>query len=97
MKELYSMLPVGQSKAIPISEVAALWDMPMRSARRMVERMWRSHYPVCNLFNGYFRPETREELKAYWKIIHSYKCNLESKERFVRVALDRFNNRRMPI
>jgi hypothetical protein len=97
MKELYNLLPIGQANAIPISEIAERWNMTPRRARKHIEEMWYNNLPVCNLMNGYFRPENVDELKAYGNIIHSYKCQFERKFRRVGLAIERFNNERMSI
>jgi hypothetical protein len=95
MKEFYLMLPKGKSNAIPISEVAALWGVPERRARKMIGQMWNHNMPVCNLFGGYFRPGNIGELKSYWRIIRAYKCNFEKKEYRVRRCMEQFDNETM--
>lgn len=92
MKELYLLLPEGKSNAIPISEVAALWGVPERRARKMIGQMWNHNMPVCNLFGGYFRPESILELKSHWRIIRAYKCNFERKEYRIRRCIEQFDN-----
>jgi hypothetical protein len=97
MKELYSMLPIGQSNAIHIDSIAMMWGMSERRAREIIEQMWYNNMPVCNLRSGYFRPESVEDIEAYRKIIHSYKCKFNNKERRVRLAAEQFENERMEL
>ena len=97
MKILYEMIPLGQRNAIPLSDLSELWCLSPRETRRQIEKMINTNMPVCNLRNGYFRPETASELKAYLQIIHSYKIRFEKKHYRLKTILEHFDNVSMPL
>lgn len=90
MQDLYDQLPVGRENAIKITDIAFIWGTTTRDARRKIEHMWYSGMPVCNLFDGYFRPRTVDELRQYLNIVASYKRKLMKKEYRVKCAIDDF-------
>ena len=92
MKTLYNQIPIGSKNAMPLCDLSAMWGLSPRETRRQIEQMINSNMPVVNLRAGYFRPETAEELKAYLKIIHSYKCRFEKKHYRLKTMLERFDN-----
>lgn len=96
MTELYNLLPVGQANAIGIEKVSELWNMSDRLARNTMKVLtMKYHLPVINLFNGYFRPETAEEIDSYLKISLKYKKSHERKCYHLQRCKDEFNNQTM--
>lgn len=90
MKTMYNQLPSGQANAMRIDDISEMWGMTNRRARKIIERMWHNNLPVCNLFNGYFRPSTVEELKSYLNIINAYKREFMKKEYRVKRCIEAF-------
>ena len=89
LKQMYELLPLGASEALNLGKCKKTlgFKYSRRKLRKVFEEMISNGLPVCNLRRGYFRPATDEELIAYIKIIHSYKCKFDTKETDLQKAL----------
>jgi hypothetical protein len=95
LKDLYQVIPIGKANAKPIFEIAFVWGVPERTARKLIEQMIYKELYVVNVRSGYFRPAVREELEAYSNIIHSYKLKFEKKAYRLRKGLEQWDNVKM--
>lgn len=91
LKQMYELLPLGASDALDLGKCKKRLEFKhdRRKLRKVFEEMISNGLPVCNLRSGYFRPATDEELIAYIKIIHSYKCKFATKESDLKNALSK--------
>ncbi len=88
-KKLWERIPVGKNNAVKLEELTELLGCgSTRQARKDIEEMIYNDLIVCNLRAGYFRPGNLKELKAYHKIISSYKKKLLKKEYRLKKAID---------
>lgn len=94
-RRVYEAVPLGQKNAMKLDELCIALSYPVdgRALREVFEELNNIEHPVINLRTGYFRPETPEELAAYLKINHSYKCKFAKKEHHLKRALENFGMR----
>lgn len=87
---LYNLIPTGKANAISRRDLVAITGISERGIRRILEHIAYSKgvLPVCNLFHGYFKPETAEELKAFARINHAYLRKFAQKKRVIERAID---------
>lgn len=65
-EKVYSLIPEGKIRAIPMSFLASLLNTNERETRRAV-LMARMHGKIiCGTSEGYFKPESDEELLDYY-------------------------------
>ncbi len=72
-EQLWERIPLGRANAINVKTLTDLLGCrTSRQARKDIEEMIYHDFIVCNLRDGYFRPETDEECFAYIDMISSY-------------------------
>jgi hypothetical protein len=97
LETLYNTIPLGAENSIGIDEIADTWKVSERTARQYIEKMIYKEMFVCNLRNGYFRPQTKDELNAYYNIILSHTKQFERKLYRLRKGIENFDNLKMAL
>jgi hypothetical protein len=95
---LYEMLPEGRENSIKLSEIAWMWGMNERRARKIMgEEMSGRDMIVCSLGDGYFRPAGRGEIDSFYRYYDSY-CRRMLKRRYrIKKARENWGQVRMDI
>lgn len=65
--KILSLIGCGQSNAIHLSELIKLTELENRLVRKEIERLRRAGYVIVSDNNGYYFPETVQELSRYIK------------------------------
>lgn len=64
-KTLLRLIGRGENNAIHLCELVSYAKMESREVRKCIEQIKRSGEVIISSVNGYFKPETAEELKKY--------------------------------
>lgn len=65
--KIYSMLGVGEGRAVPLKQLVTWTGYPERELRGVIEKMRRRGILVCASRKGYYRPSSDEELSRWVK------------------------------
>ncbi len=64
-KWLTDSIPAGRADAVSMAYLAKINRMTEREVRKAIEQARRAGILICSCENGYFMPETMQEIKAH--------------------------------
>lgn len=92
-KTTLSMLGTGKRNAVHASELAKFWGIGCRTVRQIIETLRASGVCIVSDENGYYYPETAEEIHKYINrvksVINTHACSIGA----ACALLDEFSNK----
>lgn len=83
MSSIKDFISTGEENAVSLAELCRITGLENRTLRLVIETERRNGTVICSSVNGYFYPETEQELQAY---VHRERARSRSITRSLRAA-----------
>ena len=83
MSSIKDFISTGEENAVSLAELCRITGLENRTLRLVIETERRNGTVICSSVNGYFYPETVQELQAY---VHRERARSRSITRSLRAA-----------
>lgn len=88
--ELLNLIPHGRENAVKRAELQRLCGLTDRKMRNEIERLRADGHIICNMQDGkgYFRPTTKAEIRAQYKLNNARAMSVLVQQKFLKRGLD---------
>ena len=94
MSSIKDFISTGEENAVSLAELCRITGLENRTLRLVIETERRNGTVICSSVNGYFYPETVQELQAYVHQERARSRSISQGLKSAEILLKKWNNRK---